>query len=236
MTLNSAHYVVEKEALSLIYGVIHFHTYLYGRKFLLITDHKPLTTILGPKKGIPPLAAARLQRWAWILSAYSYGIEFRLTGEHCNADGLSRLPLSVAPPDDPNADPRVFNISQMELLPVTVRKLGAATASDRILSKVIRYTKRHWPHQVTPALRPFYNRHTELSVEEGCLLWGYRVVVPKRLKERLLRELHKDHPGVTKMKSVALSYMWWPGLDNLAKSCQACQAVKRAPPVVPLHP
>ena len=61
---------VEKEALSLIFGVKHFHAYLYGRKFTIMTDHKPLTAILGPKKGIPPLAAARLQQWAWILSAY----------------------------------------------------------------------------------------------------------------------------------------------------------------------
>ena len=52
---------VEKEALSLIFGVSMFHIYLYGRHFTLITDHKPLTTILGPKKGIPPMAAARLQ-------------------------------------------------------------------------------------------------------------------------------------------------------------------------------
>ncbi len=51
---------IEKEALSLIFGVKKFHSYLYGRKF--ITDHKLLTTILGPKRGIPPLAAARLQR------------------------------------------------------------------------------------------------------------------------------------------------------------------------------
>ena len=49
---------VEKEALSLIFGVRHFHAYLYGRSFTIVTDHKPLTAILGPKKGIPPLAAA----------------------------------------------------------------------------------------------------------------------------------------------------------------------------------
>ena len=205
-----------------------------------MTDHKPLTAILGPKKGIPPLAAARLQRWAWILSAYTYEIEFRPTGDHGNADGLSRLPLRISPPDDPNADPKVFNISQMEALPVTVRKLRAATSSDRVLSKVYRYTKGTWPQQVPADLRPFFNRRNELTVEEGCLLWGFRVVIPQSLRQKLLQELHKDHPGVTRMKSVARSYMWWPGLDkeieNLAKSCAACHAVKRAPPTVPLHP
>ena len=67
---------IEKEALSLIFGIKKFHRYLFGRCFTLVTDHKPLTTILGPKKGIPSLAAARLQRWALILSAYNYQIEF----------------------------------------------------------------------------------------------------------------------------------------------------------------
>jgi len=56
---------VEKEAFSLVYRVKKLHTYLYGRRFALTTDHKPLTTILGPKKGIPTLAAARLQHWAF---------------------------------------------------------------------------------------------------------------------------------------------------------------------------
>ena len=118
---------VEKEALSLIFGVKRFHSYLYGRTFTIITDHKPLTAILGPKKGIPPLAAARLQRWAWILSAYQYDLKFRPTGQHGNADGLSRLPLAEVPPEDSNSDPKIFNIAQMEALPVTVRQLRSAT-------------------------------------------------------------------------------------------------------------
>ena len=71
-------------------------------------------------------------------------------------------------------------------------------------------------------------------------MWGYRVIIPHRLREKLLDELHRDHPGVTRMKSVARGYMWWPGMDkaieHIAKACQSCQSVKGNPPVVPLHP
>ena len=67
---------IDKEALGLIFGVQNFHQYLYSRKFPLVTDHKPLLSIFGPKYVIPPLAAAPLQRWAVLLSAYSYEVEF----------------------------------------------------------------------------------------------------------------------------------------------------------------
>lgn len=52
---------LEKEALAIIFGVKKFHKFIFGREFVLVTDHKPLTTILHPHKGIPPLAAARIQ-------------------------------------------------------------------------------------------------------------------------------------------------------------------------------
>ena len=74
---------IEKEALSLIFVIHKFHNYLCGRKFTLITDHRPLTTVLGPKNDIPSMAAARLQRWALLLSAYLYDIQFKRTHPLC---------------------------------------------------------------------------------------------------------------------------------------------------------
>ena len=71
------------------------HQYIYGRKFQLVTDHKPLTTISSLKTGLPTLAAARLQHWAIMLSDYQYDIEFWSMHKHGNADCLSRLPLKV---------------------------------------------------------------------------------------------------------------------------------------------
>ena len=85
-----------------------------------MTDHKPLITLLSPSRGIPLLVAAWLQRWAWLLSAYSYDIEFRRTNEHSNADGLSRLPLPVQPPSSTEA---TFVIGQIQCQWIVVLKL-----------------------------------------------------------------------------------------------------------------
>ena len=63
---------VEREALAFIFGVKRFRQYLWGRHFTLETDHRPLVTIPSPKNGIPTMTEARLQRWALILSGYTY--------------------------------------------------------------------------------------------------------------------------------------------------------------------
>ena len=143
---------IEKEALSLVYGIKKFHAYLYGRKFTLVTDHKPLLTVLGPKNGIPPMAAARLQRWALLLSAYNYSIEFKPTQQHANADGLSRLPLgNRQPPSTCSA----FVVGQIQALPVSSERLETATRQDPLLSRVHQYIQEGWPDSTTEEFKPF---------------------------------------------------------------------------------
>lgn len=81
---------LEKEALAIIFAVKKFHFYIYERCFTLITDHKPLQTILGQKTGIPPIAAARLQRWAVTLSAYKYSLVYKKSSDNAEAYFFSR--------------------------------------------------------------------------------------------------------------------------------------------------
>ncbi|XP_064394484.1 uncharacterized protein K02A2.6-like [Halichondria panicea] len=225
LTLTEKNYAqLEKEALSLVFGVKKFHQYLYGRKFTLITDHKPLTAIFGSKKGIPTLAAARLQRWALLLSTYDYEIQFKPTESHSNADGL---PLPVLDSDNGGEAVSLFNVSQVQSLPVTFQQVQQATKRDPVLSKLLRYVREGWPTQIPDEFKAYHNRQHQITIEHECLLWGIRVIIPTSLRQKLLEALHEGHPGVVRMKAIARSYMWWSGLDkdveNQAKSCLPCQ-------------
>ncbi|XP_030286082.1 uncharacterized protein K02A2.6-like [Sparus aurata] len=229
---------IEKEALSIIFGVKKFHKYLYGRKFTLITDHKPPLAILGPKSAIPTLAALRMQRWALILMAYNYVIEYRQSAEHANADALSRLPSKDR--DSTAEEGKMFYFSIMEDLPVKASDIAQGTSKDPVLSHVKELTLNGWPcHAKEETLKPFFMRKTELSVEQGCVLWGMRVIVPPALRPKLLHDLHQGHPGMCRMKALARSYMWWPCLDKdiekTVQECSACQTVRQLPAVAPLH-
>nr|XP_061795480.1 uncharacterized protein K02A2.6-like [Nerophis lumbriciformis] len=240
-TLNKAesnYAQLEREALSIIFGVRKFHQYLYGRKFTLLTDHRPLTTILGPHAGIPSLAAARLQRWALLLSAHSYDIKYRKSDLHCNADGLSRLPLPVTKHEPTSVD--IFYFRNVEHAPISALQVKRATRNDPDLSVVMEMVIKGQTKCENTALKPFLDRRWELAVQSGCLLWGRRVIVPQSLCAKMLAQLHAGHNGIVKMKEMARSYFWWPGLDKqieeTVKSCSSCQKIRNNPPAAPLHP
>ena len=89
-------------------------------------------------------------------------------------------------------------------------------------------------------IRLYFHRQRTLSIEDGCTLWGRRVIIPPAGREYVLEELHAGHPGISRMKSLARSYMWWPGVDvdleAKVKSCAACQQNQKSLPQAPLHP
>ena len=89
---------IQKEALSIIFALKKFHQFLYCRKVILVTEHKPLISIFGPNTTTPVLAVNRLARWSLMLSQYNYTIEYRPTKQHGNADAFSRLPAAQTYP------------------------------------------------------------------------------------------------------------------------------------------
>ena len=161
------------ERLVCVFGVTRFHKYiLYGQHFTLITDHKPLQSLLDGKHPISSQASGRIQRWALKLSMYEYNLECRSTHQHENADGLSRLPL----PDNPSVVPvlaeQVLLMKHLESSPVTATQIKNWTLKDPVLSQVLRCIKQGWPNQVHPEMQPYWNKRMELSVLDDCILWG----------------------------------------------------------------
>jgi len=243
-TLNAAeknYSQLDKEGASIIFGLKKFHKYVYGRAFTIVTDHKPLIYLFHEEKQIPMMASPRLQRWAVIMRAYEYSIEYKPGPEHQNADCFSRLPLKETVPVE-DEDCTVLALKEVEehtLL--TAEQLADWTKYDPVMSNVHEYILRGWPsEQMDPKFAAYKVRKDELSVLSGVILWGARVVVPPRGRTAVLQELHAGHPGATRMKALARSYVWYPGLDSAIEetvaSCVTCQEHRKCPAVAPLHP
>ncbi|XP_046398198.1 uncharacterized protein LOC124165003 [Ischnura elegans] len=207
---------IDREALAIMFGVQKFNQYIYGRNFILRTDHKPLLYIFGEKKGIPQMAANRLQRWAIILQGYDFQIRYIRAADNKVVDGLSRLPLQREEADV--KDFSYIELGEREFLPVKAKDIHQETQRDPLLRKVLDFCMFGWPTKPDVEFKPFMHRKNELTVEQGCILWGNRVIIPDKLRSLVLRELHAGHQGIVKMKSLARSYVWWPKLDESLES------------------
>lgn len=232
---------IDKEALGIYWSVQKFQTYLYGRKFTLVTDHRPLVSIFSPGKALPTTTAARLQRYAVFLSGHTYDIEYKNTTQHGNADALSRLPLSETEEGTMPDPESVFYTSQVEKLPISSTQIRRETQRDTVLSQVLDFivqgTER-LPEE--DEFKPYHNRRNELTCHHGCLMWGNRVIIPESLRGEVLTELHEGHAGIVRTKSLARSHTWWPGIDSdiekMCQSCAGCQHYLPNPKTSPVHP
>ena len=124
--------------------------------------------------------------------------------------------------------------------PLSSNDIRIWSRRDPKLSQVIQFFSQGWPETCDPSLKVFQQRKSELSLHAGCVLWGSRVMVPVHGRKMVLPELHEDHPGMTKMKSLAQMYVWWPrmekDIEQSVQSCVSCQVQQSLPPVAPLQP
>lgn len=205
---------LEKEGLALVFGVKKFHQYLYGQPFTLYTDHKPLLGLLKEDKRVPELSAARIQRWALTLAAYEYTLVYR-EGQRNYADGLSRLPMLELSKEPPVPGEVILAMEQIEDLPINATQIRQWTDQDPVLSRVRNLVQSGWPAKSPDQLiTPYFKVRSELSIQDGCILRGSRVIIPLKGQPTMLQSLHEGHPGENRIKSLARGYVWWPGLDS----------------------
>lgn len=245
---------IEKEAEALVFTVKRCHKYLFGRRFELHTDHKPLLTIFGSKKGIPVITASRLQRHALTLLAYDFDVKYINTESFGYADMVSRLIAkheksdedtviaAIHEPDE--AEVRCFAIDTAQMLPVNFVDLQKATKDSATLTKVADYVKNGWP-QTRRQIRSsevarFWDQRHSLSIIDGCIFFGERIIVPENFRPKLLEELHSGHPGMVRMKMLARSKVFWPkintDMERVVKSCDACAKTGKTPIKCTLQP
>ena len=232
----------EREALACMWACEHWHFYLYGRRFTLVTDHQALKTLLTTGgTGHRPL---RLHRWADRLQQYSYDMEFKPGRLNVVADCLSRsydakpasIPSIVGPDasDDDEAESSYMIqtiFGQLATSVVTMHQVAEATAADEELLNVLNLITAGWPSsdkQLPVGSRAYFRLRDELSVAYGgrCVLRGYRVVIPASLRSQILDLAHEGHPGVVRMKSKCRETVWWPGIDadveRHVRNCEPC--------------
>ena len=124
---------------------------------------------------------------------------------------LSRSPI---PRTGEEQEDQVLLIDD-DSVPVTARVIASETARDPILARVKQLTLFGWPQYLKEEdLQPYFQRRTELSVDQDCVLWGTRVVIPASLRPTLLLDLHSEHMGIVRMKAMARQYLWWPKLNS----------------------
>ena len=221
---------LDKEATALIWGLRKFFQYCYGREITIIVDNKPLSRIFHPEKNLPVTSALRLIHYANFLAGFNYKIKTRTTQEHSNADYLSRCVIpDQTVPDEYDVDGE-FYLNQLNLLPVSRSEILRETQKDPECWKLF---------QAVQSGKGNINNLHEYSLQDGCIFYGIRVVIPKSLQGRILQELHEAHTGMVKMKAIARSYVWWHGIDKdietTVKSCRNCCLIQNNPKKVVTH-
>ena len=239
---------LEREAQAAVWGMEKFHYFLYGRKFILQTDQKPLVSIF--KKHMIDVSP-RIQRItirAWQYDFVPQHIPGRI---NVIADSLSRVtPLEF---QDSNAEKDILAVNFLQYSSIEERErdeMLQETSKDKELQSLKHYISTGWPlkrSQIPVSLHPYWNFRDELTVESGILMKNSKVLIPETLKQKYLKQIHQGHQGIEACRSRAREFVFWVNINSdlkeMVEKCDICQSqqnsttsVQKYVSEVPPHP
>ena len=238
---------IEREGLAVVWGLEHFHDYVFGEPVTVYTDHEPLESIYGnPNKKL----SGRLERWSLRLQPYHVTIRYK-KGKGKPSDYLSRHTSSrnYSGRQSKIAEEYV-NFLTSEAVPksMTLEEIREASDNDPTLSKVKEFMKSGKWYNIKHvkdvnidmnALMAYSKVRDELCIVDGIVLRGHRIAVPHSLQNQVVHIAHEGHQGEVKTKSLLRTKVWFPGIDSLVssvvKDCRSCLTVKNTRQREPLQ-
>ncbi len=226
---------IEKETLGMLFGLSRFHDYVYGHLVIAETDHKPLIAIAG--KDFDSMSP-RIQRMMMRMQRYDLQWEYLPGTRLILADALSRsyLPTTEKGDLEEEIELHVRMVLHSSLSEAKAKEVAAATAEDVTLAKVV----AELLEGRSVSGKPYKDIADELTVVNGILMRGTRIVIPESLRPAILDIIHEGHLGTEKCKRRARKVVYWPGLNESIKekvtkceTCQVHQSQRRKEPMIP---
>ena len=216
---------IELESLAVAWAIEKFHHFLYGNQFTLETNQKPLEAILSKSLN---QATPRLQRI--LIRTFPYNFKIRYIPGPTNqiADCLSRLGVQKDSISLPKLQVHQIT-SQLKARNDSLHRTRLATQADDKLAILKHIIQHRWPKtvkEVPQEIQKYWTFHEELTIKDRLILKGTRIVIPDKMREDILKQIHEGHLGFNKCQMRAKETVYWPGLidqlENLILNCQLC--------------
>lgn len=128
---ESRYSTIERELLAIIWAAKHFRPYLYGRKFYIYTDHRPLAWLHSLKD-----PSSKLTRWRLRLQDYDFEIIYKKGKQNTNADALSRIKVNALSSDNEDQS-MIVNIDEQKNVKKVVNEIEKWVTDKRKDSSTI---------------------------------------------------------------------------------------------------